>query len=339
MKEHAANGLFSNGKELHRVYLGLPFIDGPLSWSVSFWDPVLHQSEPVLLLSTTLSASLQSLGVFTMVESLRKGKRNVMLRWSPVNVFAWQYIGAAIFIPLYFMVELESHYFPDKASDPEVPPLHAKALLPASIVTIIHLYRMVYFPPQGTTTAQHQAWIAVWQLAPLWCYCVLTAISTYLSPKDETAPSHERDADLRWIKATYAVFGLFSGVMHVSAMYQLCTSQDPSASLAEAFMPRLSSLWQPDTASSVFIAESTFFLQWDYIVIVVAGGIYVAEILGNVYGLNYGFFGGVVLTLAACVASHFLSLGLVWAVVLFLREDSLRARFRASIKSEGSGKK
>jgi hypothetical protein len=81
MKEHAAKGMFSNGKKLHRVYLGLPIIDDMLSWSVSFWDPVCYESESVLLLSTTLSASLQSLGVFAMVESLRKGKRNIMLRW------------------------------------------------------------------------------------------------------------------------------------------------------------------------------------------------------------------------------------------------------------------
>lgn len=81
MKEHAVNGMFSNGKKLHRVYLGLPIIDDILSWSVSFWDPVCYESESVRLLSTTLSASLQSLGVFAMVESLRKGKRNIMLRW------------------------------------------------------------------------------------------------------------------------------------------------------------------------------------------------------------------------------------------------------------------
>lgn len=81
MKAHAAKGEFSNGKKLHHVYTGLPFLDSPLSWSVSFWVPVLTESVAVRLLSTTLSASLQSLGVFAMVESLRKGNRNIMLRW------------------------------------------------------------------------------------------------------------------------------------------------------------------------------------------------------------------------------------------------------------------
>ena len=78
---------------------------------------------------------------------------------------------------------------------------------------------MVYFPPEGITTSQHQAWLAVWQLAPFWCYCVVTAISTYISSKGKPEASHERDADLRWIKAIYVTFGLFSGIMHMSVMY------------------------------------------------------------------------------------------------------------------------
>lgn len=251
---------------------------------------------------------------------------------SPVNVFAWQYLGAAVFVPLYFLVELESHFLVENASDPEVPYLQSKALLPASVITIMHLYRMVYFPPEGTTTSQHQAWLAVWQLAPFLCYCVIAAISTYLSSEDKVVAPHQRAADLGWIKATYAVFGLFSGIMHVSVMYQLASSQNPSVSLVETFIPRLNSLWQPDTASSVFVAESAFFLQWDYIIIVVVGGIYSAQILQTVYDLSYGALGALFSTLIACVVSHVFGPGLVWAAALFLREDFLRRSFRTSTK-------
>lgn len=78
---HANEGRFSNGKTLHRVYTGYPIIDHILPMSVSFWDPVLYQSRPTLLLSRTFSASVQSLGVFAMVESRRKGCKNIILRW------------------------------------------------------------------------------------------------------------------------------------------------------------------------------------------------------------------------------------------------------------------
>jgi hypothetical protein len=254
---------------------------------------------------------------------------------APVNVFAWQYLGAAIFVPLYFLIELESHFSSENVSEPEVPYLQSISILPATTVTIIHLYRMVYFPPGGTTTSQHQAWLAVWQLAPFLCYCAVAAISMYLASKDKPLALRHRDADLRWIQATYATFGLLSGIMHTSVMYRLATSQNPSVSLVEAFIPRLGSLWQPDSASSAFIAESAFFLQWDYIIIVIVGGIYVAEIAQTVYGFSYSIVGWSLLTLAACVASHILGPGFVWAAALLLREDFLRLSFSTSATHEG----
>ena len=81
MQKHAREGVFSNGKKLHHVYMGYPFIDKLLAMSVSFWDPVCYESYVVKLLSSTLSATLQSLGVFALVESLRNGNRSIMLRW------------------------------------------------------------------------------------------------------------------------------------------------------------------------------------------------------------------------------------------------------------------
>jgi hypothetical protein len=81
MSKHAEDGRFSSGKTLHHVYMGYPVVDKMLALSVSFWDPVVHESQVVNLLSTTLSASLQSLGVFALVESLRAGDKNLVLRW------------------------------------------------------------------------------------------------------------------------------------------------------------------------------------------------------------------------------------------------------------------
>ncbi|KAF2129722.1 hypothetical protein P153DRAFT_356419 [Dothidotthia symphoricarpi CBS 119687] len=337
MKKHAKEGVFSNGKTLHHVYLGYPVIDDILSWSVSFWDPVCHESRSTLLLSKTLSASLQSLGVFAMIESLRRQDKNIILRWSPVNVFVWQYLGAAIFVPLYFVVELESHLPQRKAADPTVPYLQAKSLLPASTVTILHLYRMVYFPPAGITTSQHQAWLAVWQLAPVFCYCALAALSTSLSRGDEKLNLQSQNADARWIKATYSVFGAFSGVTHVAVMWLLASSKDTSVSLSAAFIPKIGSLWKSDTANSVFINEYTFFLQWDYIIIVIAGGIYATRIVDMIYylrGCSLGLLSKVVVFIVAGTASHLFGCGLVWAAVLYAREDLLRLEYAKSLTKE-----
>jgi hypothetical protein len=124
-----------------------------------------------------------------------------MVHRAPVNVLAWQLLGAAICIPLYFMFELEQHAMTSErhvSLDPTVPHLHAKALLPATVLTVLHLYRMVYFPPAGITPSQRQAWMAVWQLAPFFCYCAIAAIVSYFSQTDtkKTADSpRSRNAD------------------------------------------------------------------------------------------------------------------------------------------------
>lgn len=82
LNRHAQNGRFSDGKQLHHVYLGLPIIDHMLRNSVSMWDPVCNSSPSVKLLSIDFSTTVQSLGVFAVIESLRRGKgKNILLRW------------------------------------------------------------------------------------------------------------------------------------------------------------------------------------------------------------------------------------------------------------------
>jgi hypothetical protein len=82
LNRHAQNRKFSDGKRLHHIYLGLPIIDHMLHNSVSFWDPVCNQSPSVKLLSIDFSTTVQSLGVFAVIESLRRGKgKNILLRW------------------------------------------------------------------------------------------------------------------------------------------------------------------------------------------------------------------------------------------------------------------
>ena len=136
----------------------------------------------------------------------------------PVNILAWQLIGAAIFVPLYLMLELEQHSFSSErpvSQDPTVPYLQAKALLPATIITVLHLYRMVYFPPSGITTAQHQAWTAVWQLTPFLCYAAMAAIGLFLTSRNtEQVVESERssNSDVPWLKAVFLLFGLFSAI-------------------------------------------------------------------------------------------------------------------------------
>ncbi|PSN59367.1 hypothetical protein BS50DRAFT_508692 [Corynespora cassiicola Philippines] len=332
---HATEKVFGDGKVLNTIYTGYPIIDHVLPMSVSFWDPVLSKERATILLSRTFSASVQSLGVFAMVESRRRGCKNIMLRWVPVNILAWQLIGAAIFVPLYLMLELEQHSFSSErpvSQDPTVPYLQAKALLPATIITVLHLYRMVYFPPSGITTAQHQAWTAVWQLTPFLCYAAMAAIGLFLTSRNtEQVVESERssNSDVPWLKAVFLLFGFFSAVTHLSVLWELIVTNDHSISHESLFIPLSHKLGHSNATELSHIAESTFFLQWDYIIIIIAAAVYVTVILHRMYaGLTRLHQTGIFFM--ALFLNHAVSFGCVCAIILFLREDILRQKVAVS---------
>ncbi|PVI02671.1 hypothetical protein DM02DRAFT_701187 [Periconia macrospinosa] len=330
MSKHAKDGVFSNGKKLYPVYTGYPVIDDLLAMSVVFWDPVLYQERSTILLSRTFSASVQSLGVFAFIESQRRGCKNILLRWAPLNVFAWQMLGAAMFIPLYFMIELEQFVFSanePRNSDPTVPLSRAKALLPATVITVLHLYRMVYFPPPTLASAQHQAFMAVWDLTPFLCYCVMAAIVTFFSPiahyRDVPESASSRNADRPWVKGILALFGIFSAAIHIPILWELAVKGESKITHEAIFIPQLHKLGHPDTAASVFDAELRYFLQWDYIVVVIAAAVYITVIWKRI-NAESSKIQQVVVFLVATIASHIVSFGAVLAVILWMRENFLR---------------
>lgn len=234
-------------------------------------------------------------------------------------------------MPFYCFVELNRHFAPQQASDPSVPFLQAKALLPAAAIAFLHPYRMVYFPPSGTTESQHQTFIANYQLGPFICYALVAASENYLSSDHKDEKSYPANADAPWVKATYAVFGLFSGVVHLTIMRVLLQSNDPSVSLATVFVPQLAKIWRPDAAASLYVEESLFFLQWDFILVVLACSIYITRISEAMYGPHSGdgwlSFKSAALVLLFGITCVLLSPGAVVSGVLYLREDFLRQNY------------
>ena len=181
------------------------------------------------------------------------------------------------------------------------------------------------------TESQHQTFIAIYQLGPIACYALIAAFVNYLSSDHRDEKSHLVDADAPWIKATYAVFGLFSGVVHLSIVCMALRSNESSFSLARLFVPRLASLWGLNAATSLYAEESLFFLQWDFILVVLACSIYITRILQAMYGLYDGDWWlplkSAALVLALGVACILFSPGAVVSGVLYVREDFLRQKF------------
>lgn len=245
-------------------------------------------------------------------------------------MFCWQYFGTAIFLPFYFYQELNQHFDASRLSDPSIPYFEAKSLIPAAVLAAIHPYLMVYFPWPSTTTPQHQAFIAIYQLGPFMCYSLVSAFANFLSSDRKQAPPQVANSDAKWIKATYAFFGVFSAIVHVAVLGFVWSSRDPSLSLSEIFMPRWGNLWGPNAAAELYVEESLFFLQWDFILAVMCGSLYIARILEGISSAKNGQWPAYkrsAVLLVSGIASVVLSPGLIVSLVLYGREDFLRDSF------------
>ncbi|EFQ99796.1 hypothetical protein MGYG_02808 [Nannizzia gypsea CBS 118893] len=330
-------GKLADGNVMHRLYTGLPVIDEILGIPVSFWIPVFSRMQALRLQSMMLCASLQTFAVWAAIERMRKGEKHGILRWAPVYSFCWLYCGTAMLFPFYCFVELRQHFGAGRrASDPSVPYFQAKALLPAAIISFLYFYYLVYFPRSGMTESVYTTVIAYYQLGPFICYAIVAALANYLSSDHRSREEYPPNADARWIKANYAVFGLFSGAMHLSVVWLLLSSEDSSLSLSRVFIPQFGNLLKPDAAASLFVEETLFFLQWDFIFLAIVCSIYSFRISEGIYcpqQSGWPTFTGVVLGTGFGIACVVFGPGAVVSAMLWLREDFLRQDYAKKQKA------
>ena len=191
----------------------------------------------------------------------------------------------------------------------------------------------MYFPPAGITLSQHQTFIACYQLGPFACYALVAAFANFLSSDGRSNDTDvPKNADAPWIKATYAIFGAFSGAVHLAVLGCVWRSQDLGVSFSALFVPQWVKLWLPGAEEALYVEESLFFLQWDFILVVLAACIYVERIVEAmwVYGGDGKEEEGVnswVVMLVCGVACVVVGPGAVVSAVLYIREDFLRHAF------------
>ena len=120
-------------------------------------------------------------------------------------------------------------------------------------------------------------------------------------------------------------------LVHLSVICVALQSSDRSVSIAKIFVPRLASIWRPDAADPVHAEGSLFFLQWDFILVVLACSVYMTRISEAMYGPYDGdrwlAFKSAALIIAFGMACVLLSPGAIVSGVLYLREDFLRRNF------------
>ncbi|KAJ2992882.1 hypothetical protein NUW58_g2019 [Xylaria curta] len=329
-------GTFSNGSLRYRVYTGNIIIDTLLAQCVSFWTPVLTRSSSSLLLSTTLCASLQTLAIWATIEGLRNGETHRALRWAPLTIFVWQFVGTSIFVPLYAVVELRHHFVNSpNGYDASTPYAAARALIPAGIVALIHPFLTIHYPSSGTTESQMQTFIANYQLGGVLCYVLVTAGAYILSVDDKAAGHRSVNADQWWIQQAYIWFGVFSMTAHLDVVRQILTSTDDEVSFMSVFVPQAGLLGLPDAPATLYEREHLYFLQWDLVLLVLGVALWLSRTLAAIAEIRrpnspLGSITRAALLIVLSLACMMLSPGAVGSAVFYYRENILRSKPKAS---------
>jgi len=323
-------GKLADGKPFYQVYTGIPIIDEILIMPVAYWRGVTRTTPILHLQAVMLCASLQAFPVWASIEQMRNGQKHGILRWAFLYAFCWQYVGTAILLPFYFYIELSHHFDKKPISDPSTPYLKAKALLPCCIIGGPGLYRLLFFPPASVSESQHfifNSWYHVGSIITFVLVCAVSGAMASTSNKEE--PKRATNADLPWIKRTYAFFAAFAGVIHLVVIFYAWNSADPSLSLDKLFVPRFSQIWRADRAERLYVEETLFFDQWDFILVVLQCAIYVSRILEVMYvkDKEWSSLNRSTVVILVSVASTIFSPGLVVSVVLYLREDFIRQQY------------
>ena len=81
LNEATSSGSFRHGRELLTTYLRVPLLDGPISTVVAFFDGQTDGSDPGRrLLMVDFLGTLQTVTLWTLVESLRIEKKPMLLK-------------------------------------------------------------------------------------------------------------------------------------------------------------------------------------------------------------------------------------------------------------------
>lgn len=334
---------FSDGSTRHPVYTGVATIDYLIAMPVSFWIPAVTQSTALKLQSVVLYPALQALATWATIEGFRKApEKPLMLKWAPASIFLWMWMGTGMFMPMYCYFDLAHHLDQRQKSRQtsgsgpgqdgvEVPYFQAVSMPVATVFAYLWPYIMIHFPPDGTTSAQLQTFIALNQFGSFFCYILVAGGSTYLSGNNTNGTAtHSKNADAVWIKTTYAIFGSLSILVHLAVSGMLLRSRDPTITFSTVFVPNFAnSLGTANSRALRMAPEVQFFLQWDFLLFILTLAVWGERTIESMYscrntkkGWSPLQRGALMVTLG--IVSFILNPGTVLSAILYFREDFLR---------------
>ncbi|KAK7224683.1 hypothetical protein V2G26_012686 [Clonostachys chloroleuca] len=261
---------FPDGRLLRASYTGYALFDQKFSNVVVFFD-LLSNSKPDAprWLLFHLCNLLGAIDTWVLIESRRRGVRNLFLRHTIIFIFMWNIAGAAFITPIYFYLICSSGY---TARDATIPLNEARGFPPTVVANA--LFPLLLFIPtwQNWPSHDHQGNIGLYHFTPMLMVVTVvlcsrpgTSLTVFESPKDKNAP-HK---DAPWVVASFLATGVISAAVHLYIIASALTLPSTSdVSLPRLFWPKPENVYTASHGSYEALLEGAhLFTQLDALVL------------------------------------------------------------------------
>ncbi|KAH7309686.1 hypothetical protein B0I35DRAFT_490169 [Stachybotrys elegans] len=266
----AQTGSFPDGRLLRTVYTGFPLVDEGFSKVVVFFDLLCNtQADAPKWLFFHLCNLVGAMDTWVLIESRRRGVRNLFLRHTIIFIFLWNLAGAAFITPIYFYLICRSGH---TTRDPTIPLNEARGFPPTVVANA--LFPLLLFVPalDNWHPYDHQGSIGLYHLSPMLMIITVvlcsrpgTSLTVFESPKDLKAPNK----DAPWVVGSLLATGLISAAVHLYIVSKVLTSAD--VTLSQLFWPSLERVFTASRGSYEALLEGAhLFTQLDAWVVSVA---------------------------------------------------------------------
>ncbi|KDN67411.1 hypothetical protein CSUB01_11670 [Colletotrichum sublineola] len=308
--------VFPDGRPMRTNFTGHVLIDSPTILLVAFFDLITdektHPAAPWLVFD--LCSVLAAINTWVLIESRRRGVRNLFLRHRHT------------------------------ARDATIPLNEARAF-PLTLVANA-VFPLLMFTSGGSDHEKH-GFIAQFSLTPVFMVlCIVffsrpgTSLTTFATPKDKARPN----ADAPWIVASLCATGVLTAAQHlytVAATSLALTSEDAGhLTWAQVFVPSASKvLSSPQSSQMALVEGALLFTQLDWLITAIACVVFTHCLLRS--SSNNGQEGSGLASLAAIsLAAAILGPASAGSFALMVREKRLRAGVEVqtpSISAKGAG--
>ncbi|EFR04325.1 hypothetical protein MGYG_07332 [Nannizzia gypsea CBS 118893] len=257
-----ASGSLPDGRPMRMDYTRVKYIDSQLAPVIAFYEVLSNKlSLGPRLLFLDINFVVACTNIWVLVESRRRGARNLVLKWPGIFIFLWNCIGAALILPHYLYCLLQS-----KATrrDAAIPKHEAISLFITTFAMIS--FPLLLFAPVllDYSSKDHHGFIALFHATPFLATLFFSAIAGIiqrLTPSDTgdgLNPSKQKqnhNVDEPWIVSSFVLVGTAAAIVHVLTMVVALRANSSDATIQRLFVPSFSSLRKANTLPSAWTSS------------------------------------------------------------------------------------